>query len=189
MPETTRYSKPFAELLTNERLNSLALGVPNLGMRPRLEALRIETAFEPEAVRDRDMAQCCLAAIWLYHDFFDESHRISQNIATASGSYWHGILHRREPDAWNSKYWFKRVGGHPVFPELVAAARELTQAEPPSRETEFLLRQTRWDPFAFIDLCETARLGHTPAEPLCRRIQLAEWRILFDYCYRQAVGA
>ncbi|CAI8747075.1 hypothetical protein [Methylococcus capsulatus] len=188
MDETAHYSQPFTELLANERLNSLVPGAPNLGMRPRLDALRIETAFEPRTVRDPDMARCCLAAVWLYHDFFDESHRISQGIATTSGNYWHGILHRREPDAWNAKYWFKRVGSHPVFPEVTVAARELAQAEPPSHETEFLLRQTAWDPFAFIDLCDTARLGHTPAEPLCRRIQLAEWRILFDYCYRRAVG-
>lgn len=188
MSETPHYSKPFAELLVNERLNGLVPGVPNTGMRPRLDALRLDTAFEPDQVRDGDMAQCCFAAVWLYHDFLDESHRISQNVPTSSGSYWHGILHRREPDAWNSKYWFKRVGSHPVFPDITEAAPELAQAEPPSREIEFLLRQSTWDPFAFIDLCETARLGHTPAESLCRHIQLAEWRILFDYCYRHAIA-
>ena len=44
------------------------------------------------------MAACCLCGLWLLHDFLDESHSLSQEITTDTGSYWHGIMHRREPD-------------------------------------------------------------------------------------------
>jgi hypothetical protein len=86
----------------------------------------------------------------------------------------------------NSKYWFRRVGTHPVFEPLRKAAAELAGPEP-ERAAAFLATQARWDPFAFVDLCEAAVWGRAGCEELCRRIQQAEWRLLFDYCYRQAV--
>ena len=64
------------------------------------------------------MALACMAGLWLRHDFLDESHRISQDLENPSGSYWHGIMHRRELDFSNAKYWFRRVGMHRVFEPL-----------------------------------------------------------------------
>ena len=54
--------------------------------------------FQPQTVRDRDMAATCRSGLWLYHDFLDEAHTISQEIETPEGSYWHALVHRREPD-------------------------------------------------------------------------------------------
>jgi hypothetical protein len=173
-------------LLAAERLNPLDAGRPNEEVRAALQALTVPAAFAPQAVRDEDMARACLAGLWLYHDFLDESHRISQEIETPTGSYWHGLMHRREGDFGNSKYWFRRVGEHPVFEPLRQAAAELA-ASAPERAARFLAEQSRWDPFAFIDLCEMAVSGRADCAELCRRVQQAEWRRLFDYCYRQAV--
>jgi hypothetical protein len=146
-----------------------------------LQALTADNAFAPQAIRDRDMAMCCLSALWLYHDFLDEAHKLSQEIETATGSYWHGIMHRREPDFANARYWYRRVGSHAIFPELQRSAAELARGG----TATFVTRSQAWDPFAFIDLCERARPGDE-AE-LCRKIQAREWELLFDYCYRQAL--
>src|SRR5438067_2545091 len=78
--------------------------------------------------------------LWLYFSCYDESHTISQSIESVEGSFWHGILHRQEPDPGNAAYWFRRVGSHPVFPELQEAAAELNVAG------LFPLGKT-WDPF------------------------------------------
>jgi hypothetical protein len=180
------YGPVFAELLREQRLNALGPGSPNRALRPKLDALTVESAFAGQRVRDRRMADACLAAMWLYHDFLDESHAISQEIATPTGSYWHGILHRREPDYGNAKYWFRRVGEHVAFDEVRAAARELAGAADPDAATAFLRTQARWDPFAFIDLCEAAQSG-SAGEMLCREVQRREWEILFEYGYRRAV--
>jgi hypothetical protein len=122
-------------------------------------------AFSPEAA---------ISGLYLYFCAYDESHKISQDIDTAEGSFWHGVMHRQEPDPGNSAYWFRRVGQHPIFPQLRDAASEL------GSDTK-----DKWDPFAFIDFCESARKRPgSPEEKTAMAIQLVEWQLLFDYCAR-----
>ena len=133
------------------------------------------------------MAKACLSALWLYHDFLDESHAISQRIDTATGSYWHAIMHRREGDHSNAKHWFRRVGDHATFDSLQKAAVELAAASP-AGETVFSPTQSVWDPIRFVDLCQSVTSSRSAEETLCRRIQAREWELLFDFCYRQAIA-
>jgi hypothetical protein len=181
------YGPALTEFLRDERLPDLGPGAPNLEVRPRLGALSIEAAFAGKTVRDRDMASLCLAGLWLRHDFLDECHTIAQAIETPTGSYWHAIMHRREPDASNSKYWWRRVGPHPVFESLGKDARTLAADEPQAAAT-FLKSESGWDPFMFVDWCESVREERSPGTMLARRIQQREWELLFDWCYQQALA-
>ena len=76
----------FGPLVAEERLMSLGPGTPNMAARALLDRLDVETAFEAGKLRNRAMAEGCFAGVWLYHDFLDESHRISQSISTPTGS-------------------------------------------------------------------------------------------------------
>lgn len=181
------YGPAFAALLADPPLGPLGPGRPDAARRPMLEALAGEDAFLPHKLVDRDMAAACRAGAWLLFDFLDESHAMSQEIHTADGSYWHALMHRREKDFSNSKYWFHRVGDHSVFEPLRLAAREAA-GDAPHATARLLTTQPAWDPFAFVDLCEASLSGRSPCEDLCRRVQQAEWRLLFDHCFRQAVG-
>jgi hypothetical protein len=117
----------------------------------------------------------------------DESHAISQDVNSPSGSYWHAILHRREPDFSNAKYWFRRVGEHPVFVPLAAGARRLAGKAQAGGAAQWLLDGAAWDAVRFVDLCAAVqRDGSAEYEALCRDISWLEWQVLFDYCYREA---
>ena len=181
-PQT--YPAAVAALVEGNRLNSLGPGTPGVDSRQALAALDVDTLLGPRSLADRSMARSCLAGLWLLHDFLDESHRISQEIETPTGSYWHGIMHRREPDYENSKYWFRRVGEHPTFAALGEAAHEL--AAESGEAGKPLGASETWDPFHFVDLCRQAHRGG-PLESLCQRIQRVEWELLFDHSYRHAI--
>jgi len=109
-----------------------------------------------------------------------------QDLDTPTGNYWHALLHRREPDFSNSKYWFRRVRTHPVFEALRIETARLATEGP--TEAGFLARQARWDPFAFVDLCEASYDAKATCHELCLQVQRVEWELLFDHCYRRAVG-
>jgi len=59
------------------------------------------------------------SGLLLWNDALDISHTISTGIIkNQTGIYWHGIMHRREPDYSNAKFWFRRVENPPIFPAL-----------------------------------------------------------------------
>jgi hypothetical protein len=172
----TEYGPALGPLLTGSCLNPLDAGRPDVAARPELEALS-DDAFYSRPVKDRGMAAACRAGLWLLHNYIGEAHSISQDLDTPEGSYWHALVHRREPDFANCKYWFRRVGTHPIYEDLAKVAAELG----------FGGAGTTWDPIAFVDACELGLKNGGKAAEICRRVQRAEWELLFDYCWRRAV--
>ena len=180
------YAPPVAALLRERRLMPLDQGDPNQAAFAQLSGLEEGHLFDGQPVRHRELAWACLAGLWLYHDFLDEAHRISQSLHGRDGSYWHGIMHRREGDFANAKYWFRRTGPHPIHEALNLSARTLARSV--GDHGALAGSSGTWDPAAFVDLCAAACAGQNGAADLCRKIQEREWQLLFDYCYRRAAG-
>jgi hypothetical protein len=112
-------------------------------------------------------------------DDLDGCHSLFQDVHSDLGSYWHGMMHRREGDFDNARYWFRRAGTLPVFGAL--------HGEVASFSPE-MAKQFSWDPYLFTGLCEQTRYGAEDARGELQRLQLAEFETLFDYSWRQAVA-
>jgi len=110
-------------------------------------------------------------------DAIDEAHKIFQDSSGDLGSYWHGMMHRREGDFDNARYWFRRAGTLPIFDALHGAAAEFSAD---------MARQSTWDPYLFTGACEQARFGEEEGLMELSRLQQVEFEGLFDYCWRQS---
>ena len=131
---------------------------PELGPGPRKSVLA-EKALNEE-LQKVGANELLRAAVLVWHDHLDSAHKIVQDIENPDGSYIHAIIHRREPDYSNSKYWFRRVGEHPCFAKLSATFHQ------------------KWDPFAFVDSCER---HDSKTEPRLREMQSTELRFLIEH--------
>jgi len=180
------YGPVIAGLLDSDRLPPLGPGVPSRGAAATLGGLKPDALFSPdEPVKDRSMAACCLAGLWLWHDCLDESHEVSQSIETSYGSHWHAIMHRREGDFGNAKYWYRRVGAPTFFATLGQWTDQLLASQSPSdRFRRPITADGAFDPFRFVDWCQAVVDTGSEEERLCRLIARAEWVALFDECYR-----
>jgi hypothetical protein len=155
-------------------------GKPYVELRQEVGALTPRDILT--AGGSEEFALGCLSGLWLRINELDRSHTISQDIPSSMGSYWHGIMHRREGDFGNAKYWFRRVGDHPVFQPLAEAATDLSQQSGLALD---FVRDT-WDPFAFVDFCQQVVGSGSDEEELATAVQHAEWQLLFDDCYGKA---
>ena len=110
-----------------------------------------------------------ISGLWLLAGDIDRSHTISQDIPSADGSFLHGIMHRREGDYGNAKYWFRRVGKHPVLEQI---------ANEPGKSLG--MDSIYADPFDFVDACsEAVRSGDRQSE--CISAQWVEWQCLMAH--------
>ncbi len=115
----------------------------------RTEAIHVKSIEAPPEI---------LAGLWLYVDDLEHSHTLAQALDPPTGAWWHAIVHRREGDFWNSKYWYRRVGDHPAMQSLQG-----------------------FNPSEFVDAAEAA--NGNPEDLI--ELQRKEWKVLFDWCLTQ----
>jgi hypothetical protein len=145
----------FAVLPLAEAMPRLLPGGP---AAPEATAAVRELFALPEIARNR----AAQSALWLYVDDLHRSHEISQGLHTATGSFLHGIMHRREGDFWNSHYWMRKTHRHPVWQRIAG-----------------------YDPDAFIDAVQSAQ-GTDPTDLLT--MQRTEWAEVMAHCLEDAEG-
>ena len=192
------YTPAIAEVIEKlEAGNPLPTLVPQDAWSPELtDALAsssLDDLFQGKSVKNTTFGEAIKSGLLLWNDALDESHTISQELGNQTGSYWHGIMHRREPDYSNSKYWFGRVGPHPIFPALRERALEILKEIPNPSDALANIAQTiesdgNWDAYQFIDWCQAAENGSdADVTRFLQQVQAEEIKLLLAYSYQNAV--
>ncbi|MEI6085760.1 MAG: hypothetical protein WCS70_15860 [Verrucomicrobiota bacterium] len=104
-----------------------------------MDRLTPDELLAPARIVSRPDADLVKAALYLKLGCLDECHKLAQSVATPTGSYWHGIMHRHEGDISNAKYWYARVGRHPVLDAIGSYPQD---AATEAREFDLLLAHT-----------------------------------------------
>lgn len=120
------------------------------------------------------------AGLWLLAGELEQSHSISQGIDSAEGSYWHGIMHRREGDFGNAKYWFRRVGEHPVMDSLRIQVQDQRDALSTEFPVEDLLTANSLAD-AVVDACQKGVGDREGWQADLQMVCWWEWQLLFQY--------
>lgn len=154
-------------------------------------------------VKDGKMAAAALAGLHLWNDDFTGSHNLCQGIGTTTGSYWHGLCHRREghqgdglqSNLSNAKYWFNRVGEHPAYDPVYRSALGVldnagTGFRWATEAADNLRARHRWDPSAMIDWFAQVEAGTLSPQSatLLEEIQWREIDLLVNWCAEQALA-
>lgn len=171
MPKLDTFATDDLSRLPSPMIEAIeAAPLPHLDGGPQVPELfdLLSDGFDNQTSSlDASKQSLCMSGLWLLAGELDRSHTISQNISSAEGSFWHGIMHRREADFGNSKYWFGRVGSHPVFDQL-------------AKLTEGIYT----DPYQFVDECSRVQRGGGESPQQCQRVQWLEWQALMAHCIR-----
>jgi hypothetical protein len=156
---------------------------PRPGVQPVAAINRWFDLFVEKANPDSDTGGLIRALVLLWHDHLDEAHEIAQSIETGDGSLVHGIVHRREPDPGNAKYWFHRAGSYPGFAGIGKQVAELLDAKGEAALKRRLVPGGLWDAVAFVDACAEAgqKPGQDGRDHLLRQIQQIEIETLMEY--------
>lgn len=138
---------------------------PDEALKCRLEAHTHDVFNSATPAKNRQALALFRGGLWFAVDALDAAHSIFQDDHSPEGSYWHGMLHRREGDFPNAKYWLQRAGR---IPALKAAPE--------------------FDPVRFVSLCENASRRSPKEDPVeLLEMQRTEWELLLAAAYARAV--
>ena len=175
-----RYSDFIERLLLNPDLLKKLTPTEPLGweLPAKIRDASDEVLSGGKEIADAKMFTLVRGALFCAADALDAAHKIFQDDPSDIGSYWHGIMHRREGDFDNARYWFRRAGRLPVFAKIHEAAAQVSAT---------MARQPTWDAYLLTGMCEQAKFGDREAVPECVSLQRVEFDELLAYCWRMGI--
>jgi hypothetical protein len=175
-----------SELVTAAKALLDESGLADLGPGPRPEAEdlpalngKIDALFQQHG-RPRK-AELIRSLILLWHDHLEPSHCLSQDEHNPDGSLVHAIMHRREPDYSNAKYWWRSTGDHVCFPGIAAKVQSLVADD--ESLAEQIIRDGAWDAYAFTDAVSQGirESADSPRHQLLKKVQRAETDAVLEH--------
>ncbi|HWE04792.1 MAG TPA: hypothetical protein VG326_20470 [Tepidisphaeraceae bacterium] len=187
-----QFLSPLAVKILDSRPDAyqslVVAGTTSESARALLAGVKPQQLLTLPVVNPQD-AGAMLGGLWLWHDSLDACHKIVQDLIGPTGAFWHAIMHRREGDFSNAKYWYARCADHRVFRLISAMGIDLI-----GRDTtdESLLRivGAEYNPDALVDLIEAIHeKAADPRRQAVIRIQQLEWEALFNHCAYEATAS
>jgi hypothetical protein len=115
-----------------------------------------------------------LALLW--NDHWDEAHEIAQGgEGRPDFDLLHAMLHRREGDFPNARYWFGSAGKHPCYPSLERRIAAMPDA------AGLLTPGGRWSPAAFVSRVRDRVRGSGDAKGSLVLAQAEEFRAFAEW--------
>ena len=126
-------------------------------------ALMPQAVYRPELAPEIDSLSApalVKAGLHLLNDDLGRAHVIAQSLeGNSTADYWHAIIHRREGDYSNARYWFARVGAHPtlvaVYGDTRGADRFIESCRAARGKTDPALEEKQWQ--EMLSLLEFAK--------------------------------
>jgi len=193
MTTETEYQNLVAQLRNRPELPPLR---PEHVWHPGLDAeiARLSPLSEWIGTRADSAAsgQALMAVLYLWNDNLELAHQLVQDLATSTGSALHGIMHRREGDYDNAKYWFRRAGDHPAWHGLQSRASEWLKdlaakgglpAGAAGEALRSITTQGIWNPYLFTDAVAmiTSGAGQDESVSLLEELQQQELAAFLRY--------
>lgn len=126
-------------------------------------------------------AELIRSLILLWQDHLEPSHCISQGEHNPDGSLVHAIMHRREPDYSNAKYWWRSTGDHSCFPDIAAKVAPMVESD--RTLSDQILPGGEWDSYGFTDAVAQGirEPADSPRHQLLKEIQRAETEAVLEH--------
>ncbi|GEM_PF-208883 len=152
-----------------------------------------DAGTEATGARQRsEAARALKAAFHLWNDHLQAAHDLVAHASDPTSFALHGVMHRREGDYDNAKYWFRRTGGHPAFHGLQARAAAILERRrredrwrggPVASALETLANQGAWNPYLFVDAVamQERRIGGEETRAALEEVQHEELMALIRH--------
>lgn len=160
------------------------VSIPSLDSKPRDDRLDVKVIDEElqrlwkggilPAWSEKQVK--CLLLLW--HDYLEPAHQLAQDERTPEFNYFHAIIHRREGDFFNSRFWLRQVDDRHIA--LLNVAREVKQFLSEKGEIQLLeevVKDDGWDSLEFLEeVMKASKLERTsPQVKLLTQIQTIEF--------------
>lgn len=149
--------------------------------------------FRGLPIVEESMAAAVRAMLYLWSGWPADCKMYAQAAPQQIQMFLEAFCERQAGHPAEAKELLTQVGEFDTYAQLAAHALETIGPGSDKSLTRFkgtLELCEMWEPHAFVDLFEQARLGALchPAERMIRNLQCKEFELLFVYCYEKATG-
>lgn len=189
---------------SNTKLGLVTASLQHRFLKPYIDKTETAALFSEHTLISQMHGDLIRNALYHKNDDIDTAHQICQTIGETTDApevcYWHGLIHRREPDFNNARSWFQKTLNFAANNLLHQAVYNFLQRAiqmPDYGDTrevalqfwQHLKTQNTWDALYFLNVCESAIENPNPdLQKLLEDIQAIEFDTLFHWTFQKALG-